>query len=262
MDNGSGIIIIERRGAIGLVIINRPERRNALDMPAWAALRDAFRSLTRSREVRAIVLTGRGGAFCAGDDIRAFASVRDMPAERGRYWDTIMEAYAAVSEARVPVVAAVSGPCIGGGCTLALRADFRFADATARFGVPPAKLGLVYPADSIQLLVSIAGPQMAKHMLYTGEIIGADDALACGLVSRRVETDVVQAAIDYLQPIIRNAPISIEAAKLACNAAMAGRSKEVAPQVHALSLKADASEDYREGARAFAEKRAPIFRGE
>jgi len=258
---GEASILVERRDAIAVVTINRPHRRNALDMEAWGALRDAFHGLAEERATRAIVLTGAGGAFCAGDDIQAFASVRDKPAERARYWDTIMEAYAAVMGTVVPVVAAVSGPCVGGGCTLALRADFRFGDATARFGAPPAKLGLVYPADSTQLLVSIAGGVMAKHLLYSGDIIDARQALACGLVSRLVDGDVVEAAVDYVRPMADNAPVSIEAAKIACDAAMAGRGRDVAAQVQALSQKADASQDYAEGARAFAEKRKPRFKG-
>lgn len=258
----SGVsILVERRDAVAVVTINRPHRRNALDMQAWAGLRDAFRGLAEERDIRAIVLTGTGGAFCAGDDIQSFASVRDQPVERQHYWDTIMDAYAAVANTLVPVIAAVSGPCVGGGCTLALRADFRFGDATARFGTPPAKLGLVYPAESTQLLVSIAGGVMAKHLLYTGDIVDAKQALACGLVSRIVDGDVVEAAVEYVKPMAANAPISIEAAKVACDAAMLGRAREVAAQVQALSAKADASADYAEGVRAFAEKRKPRFKG-
>jgi len=261
MASGSSILVERRGEAIAVVTINRPHRRNALDMAAWRDLGNAFRSLNADPAVRAIVLTGAGGAFCAGDDIQAFASVKDKPAERQQYWDTIMEAYAQVTGSKIPVVAAVSGPCVGGGCTLALRADFRIADRTARFGAPPAKLGLVYPADSTQLLVSIAGATMAKHMLYTGDIIDAQAAEKCGMVSRIVEGDVVEAAVDYVRPMTENAPISIEAAKIACDAAMGGRAREVADRVHQLSLKADASEDYREGVRAFAEKRRPRFTG-
>ena len=255
-------ILLERRGAaVAIVTINRPARRNALDSDAWRDLGLAFHQLNSDRTVRAIVVTGAGGAFCAGDDILTFAAVRDRPEERARYWDFIMGCYAAISAAKVPVVAAISGPCVGGGCTVALRCDFRIADRTARFGVPPAKLGLVYPADSTQLLVATTGPTVAKRLLFTGDLIGADEAKACGLVSCIAEADVVAEALAFVEPMTRNAPISIEAAKLACNAAMLGRAGEYAAQISELSRIADASEDYREGARAFAAKRTPRFTG-
>jgi enoyl-CoA hydratase/carnithine racemase len=210
--------------------------------------------------VRAVVLTGAGGAFCAGDDIAAFAATRGDPPARQAYWDHIMECYAAVSASRVPVAAAVGGPCVGGGCTLALRCDFRVADPTARFGVPPAKLGLVYPAESTQLLVVTAGAAMARRMLYTGAMIGAEEARACGLVEA-VAPDAVAAARDFVAPMLDAAPISVAAAKLACDAAMTGRVAEVSAAVMALSRKADASEDHREGVAAFAAKRRPRFTG-
>jgi enoyl-CoA hydratase/carnithine racemase len=246
--------------ALPIVTIDRPQRRNALDRQAWGDLGRAFSVLREDAAVRAIILTGAGGAFCAGDDILAFASVRDDPAARKAYWDTIMDCYAAVSGARVPVVAAVSGPCVGGGCTLALRCDFRIVDATAKFGVPPARLGLVYPPDSTQLLVATAGAVMAKRMLYTGALVGAEAALACGLATE-MAADPVAAATAFVQPMLGNAPLSLEASKLACDAAMAGRLDAVAAAVMAMSDQADQSEDYREGTRAFAEKRAPVFTG-
>jgi enoyl-CoA hydratase len=254
-------ILLQRHGdALAVVTINRPARRNALNGEAWRDLGQTFVRLRDDTALRAIILTGAGGAFCAGDDIMAFAAVRDDAPARRAYWDHIMACYAAVSASRVPVVAAVSGPCVGGGCTLALRCDFRIADATARFGVPPAKLGLVYPADSTQLLVSAAGISMAKRMLYTGVLIGADEAKACGLITE-LAGDALAAATAFAQPMLASAPLSIAAAKLACDAAMAGRIAEVADEVMAISLRADASEDYREGTRAFAEKRAPRFMG-
>lgn len=254
-------IELERRGPVAIVAINRPEKRNALNGAAWQELGDIFTALRTDASVRTIILTGRGGAFCAGDEIGAFAAVRDDPPARQAYWDSIMACYGAVSASRVPVIAAVSGPCVGGGCTLALRADFRLADTTARFGVPPAKLGLVYPADSTQLLVGTAGITMAKRMLYTGELVDAQAALACGLVSEVVEGDVVAAALALAERMIDKAPISIRAAKLACDALLTGRIGDVASEVAALSDQADRSEDYREGARAFAEKRQPVFTG-
>ena len=151
---------------LAIVTIDRPAKRNALDQAAWRDLGAAFAALRGDAALRAIILTGAGGAFCAGDDIGAFAAVRDDPAARAAYWDAIMGCYAAVSASRVPVVAAISGACVGGGCTLALRCDFRLADSTARFGVPPARLGLVYPPESTQLLVAVAGQSMARRMLF------------------------------------------------------------------------------------------------
>ena len=248
-------------GAIAIVTINRPHRRNALNENAWRDLGDAFAVLNADRSVRAIVLTGAGGAFCAGDDIAAFGAVRDKPQERQRYWDHIMACYAAIGAARIPVAAAVSGPCVGGGCTLALRADFRIADSTAYFGVPPAKLGLVYPMDSTQLLVATAGVGMAKRMLFTGDMIKAPEARACGLVTELVESDALAAAIAFVEPMTRGAPISIEAGKIACNAIIMGKVDQYAAQVAELLRLGDASDDYREGVAAFAEKRPPKFTG-
>jgi enoyl-CoA hydratase len=254
-------IELQRHGAVAIVTINRPAKRNALDGAAWQDLGDTFAALRKDADVRAVVLAGRGGAFCAGDDIGAFAAVQADPPARQRYWDAIMACYAAVSASQVPVVAAISGACVGGGCTLALRADFRMSDRTGRFGVPPAKLGLVYPADSTQLLVATAGITMAKRMLYTGGLVDAQAAFACGLVSEIVEGDVVEAAIGFAESMTGGAPLSVLASKIACDAALAGRIAAVEDEVRALSDRADRSADYREGARAFAEKRKPVFTG-
>jgi len=257
----SDIILDESRGNLAVITINRPHRRNALDGEAWRALGDAFDTLATRPAMRAVVLTGAGGHFCAGDDIHAFSKVRDDATLRAHYWNGIMHCYAAIARSKVPVIAAVNGACVGGGCGLALRSDFRLAHESARFGIPPAKLGLAYPVDSTRLLVAAVGITTAKRMLYTGEIMGASEARACGLASTVVAGDVVEAAIEFAQPIIANAPISLAASKLICDAIAADRVAEVAAQFDELFRRADASEDCREGARAFAEKRPPRFTG-
>ena len=257
----SAILLDAHRRNVAVITINRPERRNALDGDAWRDLGNAFDAASASADLRAVVLTGAGGHFCAGDDIVAFSKVRDDPPRRATYWNAIMDCYAAIARVPVPVIAAIHGVCVGGGCTLALRSDFRIAHRSARFGIPPAKLGLVYPAESTRLLVAIAGVTVAKRLLYTGDIIDAAEAQACGLASATVEGDVVEAAIEFAKPIIANAPISLAALKLISDAIVADRVEDVRDDFDALFRRADASEDAREGARAFAEKRMPLFTG-
>lgn len=257
----SAIIVDHPHRGIAVITINRPERRNALDGHAWRDLGEAFSAVARNADLRAIILTGAGGHFCAGDDIVAFSRVRDDEPRRAQYWDWIMACYAAIASAPVPVIAAINGVCVGGGCTLALRSDFRIAHTSARFGIPPAKLGLVYPEASTRLLSAVVGITMAKRLLYTGDIIEAREARACGLASAIVDGDVVGAAVEFAAPILANAPIALAATKLLCDAIAEDRVDDVRAQFEALFRRADSSEDSREGARAFAEKRRPNFTG-
>ena len=247
--------------ACAVVTIDRPEKRNALNEAAWGALAEAFETLSSDRAVRAIVLTGVPGAFCAGDDILAFSALRDDPQGRQRYWDTIMRAYRAVSGAAMPVISAIDGPCIGGGCTLALRTDFRIAGAGAVFAVPPARLGLVYPAESCALLADAVGTTMAKYMLYSGQKIPSARAVAAGLAWAATGGDTLATALALAEEMALSAPLSVRASKLTCDARALGRLDEVMPQIERLSEQADQSADYREGAAAFAQKRKPRFTG-
>lgn len=255
------IAVTRPSSSTAVITIDRPEKRNALDEEAWRSLGDAFIDLEAKNAVRTIVLTGTAGSFCAGDDILAFAAVRDNPQARQRYWDTIMRCYAAVSATSKPVIAAIDGPCMGGGCTLALRTDFRIGGPRALFSVPPARLGLVYPADSTALLVDAVGTTLAKYLLYTGSAIGVDRACAAGLCMPADNGDVLGTALLLADELSLGAPVSIKAAKIACDAIPLGRLASVTAEVEKLSAYADASDDYREGTAAFAEKRRPSFTG-
>ena len=158
------------------------------------------------------------------------------------------------------MIAAISGYCLGGGCHLALACDFRFADPAAKLGIPSAKLSIVYGVKSVQRLLAIAGLANAKRMLYSGERYDAARAQSMGLVDE-VCDDVVSAAVSYAGTLAGNAPLSIAGAKFMLNGlSMGDGGLDVAAAQRMIDLAAD-SEDFREGRRAFAEKRTPRFRG-
>lgn len=248
-------------GPVATIVIDRPKKRNALDRAGWHALGTAFSSLSGDHDLRCLILTGVPGVFCAGDDIPAFAAVKDNPVARQDYWDTIMRCYAAISAVPFPVIAAIDGPCIGGGCTLALRADFRIAGAKASFAVPPARLGLVYPADSTALLARIVGDSFARYMLYSGQKVGADRAVGVGLAWAADSGSGMDGARELAMEFVHSAPRSVQAAKLVLNAAITCSLDEVRYEVERLSLEAESSSDRLEGAVAFKEKRLPRFTG-
>lgn len=259
----SYIKVTRPRDDLAQITIARPEKRNALNQAGWSDLGKAFRTLAGERSVRAVILTGTDGSFCAGDDILAFRAAQADPKSRQEYWDSIMEAYAAVSAMIVPVIAAVDGPCYGGGCTLALRCDFRIAGPMASFAIPPAKLGLVYPADSTGLLASAVGVAMAKYMLYSGERLVAKEAVDAGLAMPvgAGHEEAITAALAFAEKFTHSAPISVQASKLACDAIALGQLLERESEIRNLSDLADRSNDYKEGAAAFAGKRLPVFTG-
>lgn len=257
----SDILIDRSRDRIAVVTINRPQRKNACDMAAWTDLMNAFGDLARDSNVRLAVLAGAGGDFCAGDDIIAFRAIKHDAAAADAQRRRIQECYAAVQDAPFPIVAAIRGVCVGGGCSLAMCCDFRVADATARVGVPVAKLGLVYPTIQLERLAALIGVQEARRWIYGGDIIAAKEAHRVGFLDALADGDVIEAAIAYGAPMFGAAPLSIAGSKAQLNAIAAGQAGAREAQLNAMEKRADNSEDFDEAARAFAEKREPCFRG-
>jgi enoyl-CoA hydratase/carnithine racemase len=242
-------ILVERRdgGRVAVVTINRPHRRNACDLAAWRDMRDVFRGFAEDRTLRLAVLTGAQGHFCAGDDILAFREALSDPVRADAYRAVIQECFAAVQAAPVPVIAAMSGVCVGG-------------DASARVSVPVARLGLVYPTIQLQRLSQLIGVSQTRRWLYTGEFVGADSARQAGFIDD-IHDDPVAGALAFGAGMMDNAPLSIAGSKLQLNAISAGTLIEDAARIQALSDQANQSEDYRNAATAFAEKRQPVFVG-
>jgi enoyl-CoA hydratase/carnithine racemase len=248
-------------GAVGTVAIDNPARRNAIDLEMWRALPEVMRALAADDRVRAIVIRGAGdGPFASGADIAEFETVR-ADAAGGRAYEAANEAaFWAVARAGVPVIAMVRGFCLGGGFGLGLACDLRVAGDDAVFGIPAGRLGVGYPPGAMRLVVAAVGAQAAKDLFFTARRIDAAEALRLGAVGRVAPASGLEEAVAELaRTVAGNAPLTLRAAKAAIDAA-AGLADEGADPA-ALADACFDSEDYREGRRAFLEKRAPVFRG-
>ena len=256
-------ILVERDGHVARVTINRPNRRNALSFAAWQSLAAAFDNLAADPTVRVVVLTGAGErAFCAGNDISEFAEKRSTPEQVEAYDQVISHAYEVIGGIDKPLVARVRGFAVGGGFELMQLCDIQIASAGARFAMTPARLGLGYKLDDVQLLVDRIGPRAAREMLFTGRLFDAAEAEHMGFVTRVVPDENLDATVDSCAAeITANAPLSVRAIKVAIGEALKPSADRDRTRCDALAAACNESEDYREGQSAFAEKRAPEFRG-
>jgi enoyl-CoA hydratase/carnithine racemase len=253
-------ILVTAQDHVGIVSLNRPEVRNAVTLSMWRELANIFSKLARDCDVRAIVLTGSGSDFCVGADVSEFDTLRENRDQSAEYEIAVDNCSAAIANVSKPVIAAISGYCLGGGCHLALACDFRFADPSAKLGIPSAKLSIVYGVKSVQRLLAITGLANAKRMLYSGERYDAVRAQAMGLADEICDS-AVSAAVGYAKTLANNAPLSIAGAKFMLNnLSMGNGALDMAAAQRLIDRAAD-SQDFREGRRAFAEKRAPRFSG-
>lgn len=243
------------------MILNRPERRNALNAAMWAAIPQLMKSLDESADVRVIVIRGTGSeAFAAGADISEFGESRNDATAAAAYEHLNGAAFAAIRGASKPVIAMVQGFCIGGGLALALACDLRVADESALFALPPARLGLAYPMDGLRDLVATVGASTAKDMIYTARRLKAVEAQNLGLVNR-LFTDLETQTRALCAEIAEGAPFTITHAKRAVDL-ISGRPDDVShTEIAALATQCFNSADYLEGRTAFAEKRKPKFAG-
>jgi enoyl-CoA hydratase/carnithine racemase len=249
------------RGSIAVVTLHRPERRNAVTLAMWRDLRRLFGALGRDRSVRALVLTGAGGHFCAGADIGEFPAVRRGAAAGAAYTRAVEACTEALMAVPRPTVAAIEGVCLGGGSGLAMACDFRVARAGARFGIPAARLGIVYGVLDSRNLVALVGVPRARAILFGGRPFDTAEALRIGFVDRVVAGRAKAAALDLAASFVDSAPLAVAGAKLTLNAIATGRTGPLAAEIRAAARRAAASRDYREAVRAFAEKRRPVFVG-
>lgn len=245
---------------LAVVTINRPSRRNAMTLGMWREVSRLFRELGEDDVIRAIILTGAGGNFSVGADISEFNAVRATAAQSIAYEKAVDACSEAIASAPKPTIAAVSGYCLGGGCHLSMACDFRFTDQSASFGIPAARLSIVYGMRSTQRLLALVGLPRARRILYSGEPFDAAEAMRIGFADVEA-SDPMQAAKDFAARLAENAPLSIAGAKYILDGLAMGPGALDPDQVQAIVDRASNSEDYVEGRRAFAEKRKPAFRG-
>ena len=254
-------VLYEKKGAVAYITLNRPQVLNALNQRTWEELRAAFEDARDDTAIRGVILSGAGNkAFIAGADIGELAHVAAFEAEQSsRFGQEVLDL---IENLGKPVIAAVNGFALGGGCETAMACTIRVAVDTARFGQPEVALGLVPGGGGTQRLPRLVGKGRALQLILSGEMISAQEAYRIGLVNEIVPAaDLVPRAEAILKKIASNAPIAV---KFALEAANKGLDTS---QGEGLLLEASyfglcaATEDKKEGTTAFLEKRAPQFRG-
>lgn len=232
--------------SVATVTVHHPAKRNAMTAAMWRALPELLDALAADPGVRALVLTGEGATFCAGADI---STLRESAEEAQQLAVRAEEALAAFPK---PTLAAVRGHCVGGGVQLAAACDLRFAGRSALFGVPPAKLGVVYAASATRRLVALTGPSTAKYLLFSGELIDASRALRTGLVDEVLPEDELDERVSRFTRILASRSLLTQAAAKEFADGRTDRDAHWAAQ-------ARRSGDTAEGVAAFLERRQPRF---
>lgn len=245
------MIRVAHDSAVASLVIDRAGKRNAMTTAMFAAIPEL---LSRAASARALVLTSATpGIFCAGADIGELSTNAHDPEWRRANQQAINAAQHALARAPLPTIAFIDGDCVGGGCGLALACDLRVATPRARFGITPARLGLVYPLHDTKLLVDLVGPGAAKRILFTGTLIDAEEALRIGLI------DTIADSPDaLLAPIVAASPHSIRQAKIMVRRILDGQGEDD-DATRTLFVQAFEGADFREGVEAFLGKRPPLF---
>jgi enoyl-CoA hydratase/carnithine racemase len=256
-------LIARKDGAIGWVIFNNPEKRNAMSMDMTQAMGEALDDYSRDPAVRVVILKGAGDkAFVSGADISEFKDKRSTTEATELYNAASNRAAKALRECPKPTIAMIRGFCMGGGMGTAVGCDLRIASDDSRFGVPAAKLGVGYRYERLKQLEALVGPSFTMEIFYTGRQFSAQEALTMGLINRMLPAaELEKYVLDYANTIAGNAPLTIAAVKKSVVEMGKVESKRDIALCDKMVDACFASKDYIEGRDAFMEKRKPAFHG-
>lgn len=254
-----GALTLSASNDVALLTLNRPDKRNALTQAMWRALPDAIETAAKDRAVKVLVVTGAGGAFAAGADIAEFETVYANRDSAAAYAAEIAAAMEALADLSKPTIAAISGPCVGGGLGLALCCDIRMASEKAKLGITPGKLGLMYSLNDTRRLVEAVGPSAAKDILYTGRILSAAEAADLGLIDAVCAAEDLDSAVAAkAEAIASTSQWSVRRTKAVVRRILDGQTHDD-EATRAWFLDSLEGEDFREGRDAFLQKRSPAF---
>lgn len=253
---GSPELLVEERGRVLVLTMNRPEAKNAMSKALAHGIADALIEFDRRADLSVAVITGSGGTFCAGMDLKGFAR-GERPVVEGRGFAGIVKA-----PPRKPIIAAVEGYALAGGFEIALACDIIVASRTAKFGLPEVKRGLTAAAGGLLRLQTRVSPNLAMDLVLTGRMWPAEDAHVAGLVSRLAdEGSALTAALELADEIARNAPLALAASKRVLVESVDWPLAEKFDRQEAIVNPIRESADAKEGALAFVEKRDPVWQG-
>ncbi|KHF42692.1 enoyl-CoA hydratase/isomerase family protein [Saccharomonospora viridis] len=246
-------------GEVARLTFNRPDKMNAITHDMWSAIPDVVAAVEGDPGAKVLVVTGAGPHFSAGADIGEFRALRSTAEGAAVYDKAVTAAVQALSSLRKPSVAMVHGNCIGGGCQLAVACDFRFAAADARFGITPAKLGIVYDFLSTRQLVALIGPANARYLLLSAQLVDAEKARQLGLVNEVVEPSrLEEATTEFVRTLCSRSQTAIRGMNEIIERILSGQ-RESDAEIERIRSDAVHSADYAEGVAAFLERRPPRF---